>query len=184
MCKGVLKGYKIAKIAMKKFDWGSKGREFESLRPDHLKAPAFAKAGAFLVPSPSQYDNTPASTHLQAVRGTTEPQISLTDRWFNPTNSAIEQFACFTFPLTPMSHWETDVRHKCQAGWHLNDKKATLISGNHVIQLPQAAINGRDGLSHLNLQSLAESADPFGVMIDSVQFKMLNVQNTAMTSGI
>lgn len=108
---------------------------------------------------------------LQPVRGTAGLRISLADRWFNPTDPVIDRFACFTLPLIPIPDWEPDVWHDLRIEWNLDEKRATVFAGTRAIPLPPAAVGGDNGLSYLHLQSLAESADPFGVMIESVRFR-------------
>jgi hypothetical protein len=102
---------------------------------------------------------------LHIVPGSQGIRICLLDRWFNPTDVTAPMFAQFTCLLRPIELTE--------GKWHMLEYRWTgecckfFINGDHVDTLPpnQATVNG---ISYLHIQSVADSEDPYGALIDYV----------------
>ena len=114
---------------------------------------------------------------LRLERNSAGVRILLTDRWFNPSDPVAEHFAAFRFdlddagrlnevPAFKPGEWaELRIRWNQEAG-----KAICLLNGEEVLQT-SAQTATDNAVCYLHLQSLAETADPFGVLLESVSMR-------------
>lgn len=114
---------------------------------------------------------------LRLERNSAGVRILLTDRWFNPSDPVVEHFAAFRFDLDdagrlnevpafkPGEWGELRIRWDQEAG-----KAICLLNGKEVLQT-SAQTATDNAVCYLHLQSLAETADPFGVLLESVSMR-------------
>lgn len=99
-------------------------------------------------------------------------RFSLTDRWVNPIDITIKDFAQFTFVVgkndLPANTW-TEIR----VVWDTSKKTAELLIGDKVLARAEMQTDTEHGLSYLHLQSLAETEDNKGTLIKKLEMKTL-----------
>ena len=129
--------------------------------------------------------NFPASARgelalkLRLEHGSAGMRISLTDRWFNPSDPVVEHFAPFVFeldaagrintiPALQVGEW-VDLR----ICWDQIAGQAWCLAGEkEILRIPSRAVQVNH-LCYLHMQSIAETADPFGVLLESVSMHAL-----------
>ena len=100
-------------------------------------------------------------------------RISLTDRWFNPTDTTTHQFAMYSLELERL---ENNKWHKLLFEWDLTseNKNCRVLDdeGNEIGNLP---LNGEsvNGLSYVHFISTANEMDEKGFLIKKVESKPL-----------
>lgn len=114
---------------------------------------------------------------LRLERGSAGIRILLTDRWFNPSDPVVEHFAVFGFELdgagrinevravTPGEWVELKIRYDQNA-----HEAVCFVDGRETCRTAcrMTAVNA---VSYLHLQTPAEGADPFGVLLESVAMR-------------
>lgn len=118
------------------------------------------------------------STKIRLEKGGAGIQIALCDRWFNPTDDTVDQFANYVLKfdkdgklngkpvLTP------GTTHTLEIGWLNADKKgnaAIKVDGKRVATLIQCQHAPKDGISYVHFYNPATSADPAGFSIFTTQ---------------
>lgn len=112
---------------------------------------------------------------LRLPAGSAGCRIALLDRWFNPTDPVVASFSQLVLavagdgtidgqPALVPDRWHTlevmwDLDAQPAASWRIDDGPAHPLACRFPC---------RDGLSYLHLQSTAATADPHGVLIESV----------------
>lgn len=98
-------------------------------------------------------------------------RISLTDRWFNPSDTTAHQFAMYNFDTEGL---QKNKWHTLLFEWDLTNKnKGCLVmdeNGNEIIALP---LNQRstNGISYVHFISTAQQDDVHGFLIGKVKSK-------------
>ncbi len=125
--------------------------------------------------------NFPAGRHgrlrvrLQLAPGSAGARISLLDHWTNPSDPVVEHDACLVLDIGPdgavngtpalvPGRWHDLVVH-----WNLDGDQTAHC---RVDDQPRCNLAWRqpcpDGLSYLHLQSAADHADPYGLLVEAV----------------
>lgn len=110
-------------------------------------------------------------TSVYIPEGSQGGRISLTDRWFNPSDTTAYKFAMYNFELTGL---QTNKWHKLLFKWDLtsNSKSCSVMDekGNKIATLPlsQETING---ISYVHFISTAKQKDTKGFLIEKVESK-------------
>ena len=96
-------------------------------------------------------------------------RLSLTDRWFNPIDVTIKDFARFTFTVDkknlPAGEW-VDIK----IAWKGNS--AEVIWNDKIIGETLSQAESAHGMSYLHMQSLAEEAD-LGTLIKKLKMESI-----------
>jgi hypothetical protein len=113
---------------------------------------------------------------LMLPSGSQGARISLIDRWINPTDPLVEQYAMFTLGadsgMLGSDRWRT-VRLSWNGLAETGVQKCVVeVDGkaSAYIPLKLASVNG---ISYLHLQSVAKSEDNLGLLVESACFKKL-----------
>lgn len=110
--------------------------------------------------------------------GTAGLRITLCDRWFNPVDPVVGELSPFSFELDSVGRVnrtallpvgqtvELSLEYDQLAG------KAVVRCGEQQAEIAMLrAVTG--AVSYLHLQSLAETADPYGVLVDAVRMEAM-----------
>lgn len=91
-------------------------------------------------------------------------RISLADRWFNPIDTTIRDYAAFSFvvdgDVLPMGEWV-----RLGAVWDLSAGRMEVRCDDRLLFTVPQRQAAENGISYLHLQSTAEQADPLGSYI-------------------
>jgi len=108
--------------------------------------------------------------------GSQGARVSLIDRWINPTDPLVEQYAMFTLgadrPMLGSDRWRA-VRLSWNGLAETGVQKCLVeVDGKESAYIPLklASVNG---ISYLHLQSVAKSEDNLGLLVESACFKKL-----------
>lgn len=110
-------------------------------------------------------------TSVYIPEGSQAGRISLTDRWFNPTDTTTHKFAIYSLELEGL---EKNKWHTLLFEWDLTgqNKSCRVLDeeGNEINTLPlnQESVNG---LSYVHFISTANEMDEKGFLIKSVESK-------------
>jgi len=111
---------------------------------------------------------------LMLPSGSQGARISLIDRWINPTDPLVEQYAMFTLiadsEMLGSDRWRT-VRLSWNGLAETGEQLCVVeVDGeaSACIPLRLASVNG---VSYLHLQSVAKSEDNLGLLVESAGFK-------------
>lgn len=110
-------------------------------------------------------------TFVYIPEGSQGGRISLTDRWFNPTDTTTHQFAMYNYELQGL---EKNKWHKLHFEWNLTgeDKTCRVLDGKGneigILPLNQESLNG---LSYVHFISTAKERDEKGFLIKKVESK-------------
>lgn len=98
-------------------------------------------------------------------------RISLVDRWINPTDATIEEYALYSMPIT-VEKVAVDRWHEAVFEWNIESESGpghctVRIDGAVHAELPllRKSVNG---ISYLHLISIAQKQDESGVLVESV----------------
>ena len=119
---------------------------------------------------------------LRENRGAGGIRLMLTDRWVNPSDPDAADFAVYSSDLLANGVFaeaqktlELDSWHDVEIAWDLPKPCAELrLDGEKIAELPRKLVTP-NALSYLHIQTLAEGADPFGVMFESFDFAGVDV---------
>jgi hypothetical protein len=99
-------------------------------------------------------------------------RFSLTDRWANPIDVTIKDFAQFTF-VVGKNDLPTDGWSEIRIVWDAEKRTAELFAGDKSLFRNDMKADTEHGLSYLHLQSLAETEDNKGTLIKKLEMKTL-----------
>lgn len=113
------------------------------------------------------------TVRIRQPAGSKGAQICLVDRWFNPTDPVVAHFAqhvlrvdaegaCNGVPCLKPDAWA-----ELQICW--DEKAAQFHVGDDAWKDLPRLFPTRNGISYLHIQSTAAAADPWGVLIESVE---------------
>jgi hypothetical protein len=128
--------------------------------------------------------NFPATTkgkielNLRMMPGTAGLRITLCDRWFNPVDPVVDQLSPFVVELDAIGRINKTPAIQVGADTTLviefdQDAKQASVHCNAVTVSVPLTYAVPNAISYLHLQSLADNADPFGVMIYDVKMEKL-----------
>ena len=110
-------------------------------------------------------------TAVYIPEGSQGGRISLTDRWFNASDTTAHEFAMYNYELTDLSEnkWHTLV-----FDWDLSAKDNTCSvkdeNGNEIAQLP-LNFDTINGINYVHFISTAQEEDTKGFLIERVESK-------------
>lgn len=113
---------------------------------------------------------------LRQPAGAAGTQITLTDRWFNPTDPVVADYSQFVLRLDGAGRinghpaLQPDRWHVLTLRWDLQKAPAGTfrIDDGPELELPQAVATV-NGVSYLHVQSAAAAADPHGLLVEWVE---------------
>ena len=110
-------------------------------------------------------------TSVYIPEGSEGGRLSLTDRWFNPSDTTAHKFAMYNFDLSSL---QRDKWHTLHFEWDIEstNKNCSVMdeNGNEIATLPlnRESVNG---LSYVHFISIAEQEDLEGFLIKGVESK-------------
>ncbi|MFA6287234.1 MAG: sialidase family protein [Opitutaceae bacterium] len=113
---------------------------------------------------------------IRQPRGAAGAQISLVDRWFNPTDPVVAAFSQFVLKLDAEGRinghpaLRPDQWHRVSVSWDLAQTPPARFQVDDGDETPLTQGTGTlNGISYLHLQSAAETVDPHGLLLEWVE---------------
>ena len=109
-------------------------------------------------------------------------RISLADRWINPCDEYVREYAVFSLVIDGSGQCngvtlaEPGERFTLHLEFDLNENMLKISTAKGILQIPrtrtlEAPFGKETNLSYLHLQSAAEKSDPYGVYLHWVKMK-------------
>ena len=129
--------------------------------------------------------NFPAARHgkltltLTLVPGSAGMRITLCDRWFNPVDPVVHKLSPFVLELDSVGRINgvpmltAGKTAELLIEYDQDKKQIHCTAGDRSADFPLVT-EVPDAVSYLHLQSLAESSDPYGVLLDKVEMKRIS----------
>jgi hypothetical protein len=117
---------------------------------------------------------------FRQVQGSEGTRFILTDRWINPSDPIAVEYASISVEVDRLGIFEhkseatLNCWHTLTLRWNCEKTDATFQIDDGSI-LPAAFLRPtKTGISYLHIQTTSAGADPFGIMLESMEMNMEN----------